>query len=135
MKERILDYIKENSTKPLSVQELEEALALENAEEFKELVVSLNELELEGDLVRTRKNRFGLPDKMNLVKGTLQMHAKGFAFLIPEDENQTDVYIHANDMGSAMNKDKVLVRLEKRIRRTRARKERLFVFWNVQSSP
>ncbi|MFD1386996.1 ribonuclease R [Oceanobacillus oncorhynchi subsp. oncorhynchi] len=114
MKERILDYIKENSTKPLSVQELEEALALENAEEFKELVVSLNELELEGDLVRTRKNRFGLPDKMNLVKGTLQMHAKGFAFLIPEDEDQTDVYIHANDMGSAMNKDKVLVRLEKK---------------------
>lgn len=114
MKDQILEYIKANSTRPYSVQELEEALELENADEFKKMVIALNELELEGDLVRTRKNRFGLPDKMNLVKGTIQMHAKGFAFLIPEDENETDVYIHANDMGSAMNKDKVLVRLEKK---------------------
>ncbi|MFD1067751.1 ribonuclease R [Oceanobacillus locisalsi] len=114
MKERILNYIKENSTKPLSIQELEEGLALEDATEFKELVIALNELELEGELVRTRKNRFGLPDKMNLIKGTIQMHAKGFAFLIPEDENKSDVYIHANDIGSAMNKDTVLVRPEKK---------------------
>ncbi len=128
MKERILDYIKENSTKPLSVQELEESLGLEEASEFKELVIALNELELEGELVRTRKNRFGLPDKMNLIKGTIQMHAKGFAFLIPEDENETDVYIHANDMESAMNKDKVLVRLEKKDTEAPARKERLYVF-------
>lgn len=113
MKEQIINYFKESGTKPLSVQEIEEEFQLENADDFKDLVKALNELELEGELVRTRKNRFGLPDKMNLVKGSIQMHAKGFAFLIPEDEDATDVYIHANDMGSAMNGDKVLVRLEK----------------------
>ncbi|OEH55229.1 ribonuclease R [Oceanobacillus sp. E9] len=113
MKEQIIKYFKESGTKPLSVQEIEEEFQLENADEFKDLIKALNELELEGELVRTRKNRFGLPDKMNLVKGSIQMHAKGFAFLIPEDEDATDVYIHANDMGSAMNGDKVLVRLEK----------------------
>ncbi|MCM3397197.1 ribonuclease R [Oceanobacillus profundus] len=113
MKERILEFFKENDRKPLAVEEIEQELGIEDAVDFKELVKALNALEENGDLVRTRKNRFGLPDKMNLVKGKIQMHAKGFAFLIPEDEDAKDVYIHANDLGSAMNNDKVLVRLEK----------------------
>lgn len=114
MKERLRNYFKENGTKPLSVDELEDVLEVEDAVEFKELVKALNELEENGELVRTRKNRFGLPEKMNLVRGRIQMHAKGFAFLIPDDEDQTDVYIHHSDLASAMNNDKVLVRLEKK---------------------
>ncbi|MGJ9457561.1 ribonuclease R [Oceanobacillus sp. CF4.6] len=113
MKEKILHYFKESGTKPLAVDEIEKELGIDDAVEFKEVIKALNELENDGELVRTRKNRFGLPDKMNLVKGKVQMHAKGFAFLIPEDEETKDVYIHANDLGSAMNNDKVLVRLEK----------------------
>ncbi|WP_339227407.1 ribonuclease R [Oceanobacillus sp. FSL K6-2867] len=113
MKERILEFFKENNMKPLAVDEIERELEIDDSVDFKELVKALNVLEENGDLVRTRKNRFGLPDKMNLVKGKIQMHAKGFAFLIPEDEESKDVYIHANDLGSAMNNDKVLVRLEK----------------------
>lgn len=113
IKDRIRDYFKENTEKPLSVQELEEILTIENAADFKELVISLNELEETGELVRTRKNRYGLPEKMNLVRGSIQMHKKGFAFLIPDNEEQTDVYIHHSDLASAMNNDKVLVRLEK----------------------
>ncbi|MEC5425343.1 ribonuclease R [Virgibacillus sp. C22-A2] len=114
MKDRIRNYFKENGKKPLSVEELEEVLDIDDALEFKELVKALNELEDEGELVRTRKNRFGLPEKMNLVRGRIQMHAKGFAFLIPDDEDQKDVYIHHSDLASAMNKDRVLVRLEKK---------------------
>ncbi|WP_188454077.1 ribonuclease R [Virgibacillus oceani] len=113
-KEKILDFFKENGQRPLSVNELEEVLDFNSADEFKELVKSLNELEDAGELVRTRKNRFGLPEKMNLIRGKIQMHAKGFAFLIPEDEDQRDVYIHHSDLASAMNNDKVLVRLEKK---------------------
>ncbi|MCG1026909.1 ribonuclease R [Virgibacillus halodenitrificans] len=114
MLEKIRDYFKENGTKPLAVDELEEVLNIEDAVEFKELIKALNELEENGELVRTRKNRFGLPEKMNLIRGKIQMHAKGFAFLIPDDPDQTDVYIHHSDLASAMNNDKVLVRLEKK---------------------
>ncbi|GAA0441961.1 ribonuclease R [Lentibacillus halophilus] len=114
MVERVRNYFNEHSEKPLAVDELEEELGLQEAVEFKELVKALNELEESGELVRTRKNRFGLPEKMNLVRGSIQMHAKGFAFLIPDDEKQSDIYIHHSDLSSAMNKDKVLVRIEKR---------------------
>lgn len=113
MKERVLTFFKESGTKPLSVHEIEEALGINNAVEFKELVVALNELEYAGELVMTRKNRYGLPEKMNLVRGRIQMHQKGFAFLLPDDEGIGDVYIHFSDLNSAMNNDKVLVRIEK----------------------
>ncbi|MGP4105495.1 ribonuclease R [Virgibacillus sp. L01] len=114
IKERLRDFFNEHREKPLAVEELEDSLDLKGSDEFKELVKALNELEETGELVRTRKNRFGLPEKMNLVRGRIQMHAKGFAFLIPDDEGQTDVYIHHSDLASAMNNDKVLVRLEKK---------------------
>ncbi|SDQ26865.1 ribonuclease R [Virgibacillus salinus] len=114
IKERLQNFFNEHREKPLAVEELEASLDLKGSDDFKELVKALNELEETGELVRTRKNRFGLPEKMNLVRGRIQMHAKGFAFLIPDDEGQTDVYIHHSDLASAMNNDKVLVRLEKK---------------------
>lgn len=113
MREKLLTFFREKERRPLSVGELEEALGIEEAEEFKELVKTLNQLENSGDLVRTRKNRYGLPEKMNLVLGRLQMHKKGFAFLLPEEEGIEDIYINPSDLNSAMNGDKVLVRREK----------------------
>src|SRR5690625_3013944 len=118
MSEPIMDnirsYFKENVSRPLSVEEIQGVLGIDHAADFKELIKSLNALEASGELVRTRKDRFGLPEKMNLVRGSVQMHKKGFAFLIPDDDEQTDVYIHANDLASAINLDKVLVRLERK---------------------
>lgn len=108
LKQQILNLFKETASKPLSVQELQDTMELGSSDEFKVLMKSLNELEEEGELVRTRKNRFGLPEKMNLIRGRIQMHAKGFAFLIPDEEGSDDVYIHHSDLHSAMNNDKVL---------------------------
>lgn len=111
MKETILESLKENSG-PLSVHELEETIQVDETVEFKKLVIALNELEESGKVIRTRKDRFGLPEKMNLVRGKIQMHKKGFAFLIPDEEGQDDVYINPSDLASSMNNDLVLVRLE-----------------------
>ncbi|WP_208588085.1 ribonuclease R [Gracilibacillus suaedae] len=114
LQQQILNFFNENATKPLSVQEIEEVLELEDADQFTELMKALNALEESGELIRTRKNRYGLPEKMNLIRGTIQMHAKGFAFLIPEDEGMEDVYINHADLASAMNGDKVFVRVDRR---------------------
>lgn len=114
LKEDIIQFFKESGTKPLSVEELQDTFDVDEAIEFKELVKTLNELEAAGKLILTRKNRFGLPEKMNLVRGTIEMNKKGFAFLIPDEEDEKDVYIHSSDLESAMNKDVVIVRLEKK---------------------
>ncbi|MDQ0254615.1 ribonuclease R [Evansella vedderi] len=109
-KERLLTYMKEEADKPLSIKDLEEAMGLDDSSQFKEFVKMLNELEEEGELVRTRSNRYGLPDKMNLLRGEVIMHPKGFAF-VKTEVGQDDVYIAGAEMNGAMNQDKVLVRL------------------------
>ncbi|GAA4718125.1 ribonuclease R [Brevibacillus fulvus] len=114
MKEQdILSFMREQAYHPMTVTELEQAFGITDAEEFKNLVKTLNVLEDRGEIIRTRANRYGVPEKMNLVRGRLQSHAKGFGFVIPEAEGEPDIYIHANDMNGAMHNDIVLARIEK----------------------
>lgn len=61
--DRLLAFMKEEAYKPLTVQELEEMLNIAEADEFKELVKALVALEETGQIVRTRSNRYGLPEK------------------------------------------------------------------------
>ncbi|PSL42780.1 RNAse R [Salsuginibacillus halophilus] len=110
---QLLSYMKHEAAKPLSTKELEEAFEIEESDDFKQLVQDLNALEESGDLVRTRSNRYGLPEKMNLLKGVVQGHQKGFAFILPSEEGYDDVYVPPNELNGAMNKDTVLVRTQK----------------------
>ena len=55
--------MKEEAYKPLTVQELEEALAIEDSADFKNFVKALVKMEEKGLVVRTRSNRYGLPKK------------------------------------------------------------------------
>ncbi|MFV9831214.1 ribonuclease R [Bacillus stercoris] len=109
--EKLLSFMKEEAYKPLTVQELEEMLKITESEEFKELVKALVALEEKGLIVRTRSDRYGIPEKMNLIKGKISAHAKGFAFLLPEDTSLSDVFIPPNELNTAMNGDIVMVRL------------------------
>ncbi|MCY9233510.1 ribonuclease R [Bacillus spizizenii] len=109
--DKLLSFMKEEAYKPLTVQELEEMLNITEAEEFKELVKALVALEEKGLIVRTRSDRYGIPEKMNLIKGKISAHAKGFAFLLPGDTSLSDVFIPPNELNTAMNGDIVMVRL------------------------
>lgn len=109
--QELLDFMRDTAYKPMTYQEMEQHFGIADAAEFKEFLKLLNRLEQEGQVVRTRSERYGIPERMNLLRGRLQAHAKGFAFLIPDDRDHPDVYIHANDLKSAMNGDIVLVRV------------------------
>ncbi|QQE81146.1 ribonuclease R [Alicyclobacillus sp. SO9] len=100
--------------RPLTVQELTEEFQVEAADDFKEFVRLLNEMEDNGDVVRTRTNRYGVPERMNLVVGKLQLKARGFGFLSPDQSDEEDVYVAATDLNGAMSGDRVMVRIEKR---------------------
>ncbi|MEC1477414.1 ribonuclease R [Bacillus haynesii] len=109
--DKLLSFMKEEAYKPLTVQELEEMLEITDSDEYKKLVKALVTLEEKGLVVRTRSNRYGLPEKMNLIKGKVSAHAKGFAFVLPEDSSLDDVFIPPSELNTAMNGDTVLVRL------------------------
>ncbi|MBB6637594.1 ribonuclease R [Cohnella thailandensis] len=109
--QELLGFMRESAYKPMTYQELEKHLEISDAAEFKEFLRMLAELEQDGKIMRTRTERYGVPERMNLIRGRLQAHAKGFAFLLPEDTDHPDLYIHANDLKGAMNGDIVLGRV------------------------
>ncbi len=109
--QELLDFMREKAYKPMTYQELEKHFQIEDADSFREFLKLLNRLEQEGKVLRTRTQRYGVPERMNLLRGRLQAHPKGFGFLIPEEKGHPDVYIHANDLHGAMNGDTILVRI------------------------
>ncbi|MCC7202613.1 MAG: ribonuclease R [Nitrospirae bacterium] len=66
----------------------------------------------DGLIVRIRGDRYGLPEKMNLVTGVLQGHADGYGFVISGTEGIQDVFIPRRSMMGAMHNDKVVARIE-----------------------
>lgn len=109
LKEKILEFMKEEAYKPLTLNELLQELEVEWVMK-KELLKILNELENEGKIIFTRAQRYGIPEKMNLVIGTLDGNQKGFAFLRPDNKELKDIFISPVDMNGAMHGDRVIVR-------------------------
>ncbi|HAJ77520.1 MAG TPA: ribonuclease R [Clostridiales bacterium] len=66
------------------------------------------EFEQSGDLFCDKKGRLYISKKIGLVKGTINGNSKGYAFLVPEDENSEDIFIPAHNLNGALHSDKVL---------------------------
>lgn len=93
METKILGYMKEHPTAPLSADELLQALTLEGAD-LKLFWTVMKELEDRGQVIKTRFNTYGLPAAMGLVVGRCQVTSKGFAFVIPEEKTEDRGSVH-----------------------------------------
>src|SRR5207253_1521653 len=65
-----------------------------------------------------------LPAEAELVTGTLQVHQAGYAFLAREKPDQQDLFIAAENTGTAMNGDKVVARITRDVPYARAKSGR-----------
>ncbi len=110
--QEIRRFMLEKAYKPLTLEELIEAFEV-SEEEREPFIKLLDDLEAEGKIVQTRAKRYGVPERLNLVRGTLQGSSKGFGFVIPDTPNIQDIYIHLNEMNGAMDGDLVLARIHK----------------------
>ncbi|WP_203334284.1 ribonuclease R [Planococcus beigongshangi] len=109
--QRLLSFMREDAYKPLTVQEIEEQFGFEDADEFKELVKTLVKLEEKGLLVRSRANRYGVPERMNLMSGKFIGHPRGFGFVAYDEAGQDDIFIPPTEVNGAINGDRVMVRI------------------------
>lgn len=115
LKEKILDYMRHEAYKPLTAEDLAEALQL-TGDELNEFWSTMEELEHNADIIKTKRDKYGTPERMNLVVGKLSMTSKGFGFVIPdvrETPEETDVFIPLSLMLSAMNNDRVVARVNR----------------------
>ncbi|MGB3964538.1 MAG: ribonuclease R, partial [Tepidanaerobacteraceae bacterium] len=101
--------MREKAYKPMTEGELISALNID-PRETDLLLKTLNYLEKQGLVVKNRRGKYGVPEKMNLIVGKLEGHPGGYAFLLPDDPEIDDIYISREDMNGAMHGDRVLVR-------------------------
>ena len=76
----------------------------------------LKQLVAAGELVEIRGQRYGLPDLMNLIVGTVSTNPRGFAFVDLEDpdpDGAKSVFIAGGNLNQAMHGDRVVVRIER----------------------
>ncbi|EAE3295347.1 ribonuclease R [Listeria monocytogenes] len=114
MEEKIMNLLTSAPDKTFALEDLEIEIALNNADDFKLMVKALVKLEDSGTIVRSRKNRYALPEKMDLVKGTFRAHERGFGFVLPEEKEMDDIFIPPNEVKDAMNGDLVFATITKR---------------------
>jgi len=111
-KEFILEFMRESAYSPMLVEELVDVFEIHKGErtDFYKL---LDGMETEGEIYKNRRNRYGAPERMNLLVGKLQGNQKGYGFLIPDDEEMPDIYISADNKNGAMNNDRIIVKIIK----------------------
>ena len=129
IKDTLVSFMKEPAYNPMGIEELVAIFDIKS-NEYNAFKKTLRIMEREGLIMRTKKDRFMIADPMinnhndskeNLIVGTLQAHAKGFGFLIPDDTEEKDVFIPSNCMNGAINGDKIAVKVTREDTNTRKR--------------
>jgi ribonuclease R len=111
----ILRLIRQRVHHPATARELSKLLKIprEDRHGFKRDLKALTEA---GELLQIGGNRFGLPDKMDLIVGRLHTNPGGFGFVAPENTQRRegkDIFIPAASLTEAMHGDRVVARIER----------------------
>lgn len=112
--ETILDYMRRESYRPLSYNDLREALQL-TAEEEARFSEVMGKLEKEGEIVRTRRDKYGLPEMMNICRGVIKLSQRGYGILVPDQADLPEIFVYGRNLNGAMHQDRVLVRIHERV--------------------
>ncbi len=102
----LLDTYPHRTFKP---KEMARKLGVTKAEyqDFRDLI---KQAAREGKIAKHRGNNFGATNQTTMAEGELHVKTQGYGFLITED-GEEDVFISQRNMGTALNKDIVLVQL------------------------
>jgi len=110
IQEQILALLGSADYRPLDKNELAKALGRKSGVRMG-LNQALHDLERAGEIARIRKNRYVLPPAADLVTGKLHIHQAGYGFLISEKSGEPDIFIAAENTGTAMHGDRVVARI------------------------
>ena len=105
-REYILEYLRAQKS-PVTRDKIAEALSITDEVPLEALRRRLRAMERDGQLVFTRGQSYGLPERMDLLSGTVLGHRDGFGFFKP-DEGGDDLFINNRDMLMYFHGDKVL---------------------------
>ncbi|ACR67656.1 ribonuclease R [Edwardsiella ictaluri] len=116
-REFILMHLAKRKT-PASREELAQELALSSEEALEALRRRLRAMERDGQLIFTRRQCYALPERLDLIKGTVIGHRDGFGFLRSEGQKE-DLYLSPEQMKMCMHGDEILAQVTGTDRRGR----------------
>jgi ribonuclease R len=105
-REEILSVLEDHG-KPLQRRHIVERLDVVSDDSREILRRRLRAMERDGQLVKNRRNAYGLPAKMDLIAGRVSAHRDGYGFVMPDD-GETDLYLSPRQMRSVLHGDRVL---------------------------
>src|SRR5690606_6247525 len=118
-RDQVLAFLEE-AARPRRLDHIAEALGVHGEERVAALEKRLEAMVRDGQLVRNRREGYGLVEKMNLVVGRVHGHADGYGFLIPEQPDAAgDIFLPAREMRKVLHEDRVVVRVSGYDRRGR----------------
>ena len=112
IREQILAILSRKDYRPLNKVEIARKIGVSGRARVA-LRRTLRELERAGEIARIRKDRYILPAEADLVTGRLSLHPAGYGFLTPEKPGEPDVFIAAENIGTAMHGDRVVARISR----------------------
>ncbi len=111
LRKKILDTIKSVDGKKLRRRQLYNLIKVKSLpyEDFKS---TMTELEKEGAILRLKGRKFVLPEENAAVAGVFSLTKNGNGYV--DFSDRPSVFVKRDNIGDAMNGDKVLVRISKR---------------------
>jgi ribonuclease R len=120
IREKVMALLRAPDYRPRDRDEIARALGLQGRDRVAART-TLSDLERAGEIVRIRKNRYVLPSEADLVTGKLSIHQAGYGFLVSEKSGEADIFIAAENTGTAMNGDRVVARISQDVPTRRAK--------------
>lgn len=108
-REFILHYLEERGM-PVTLEELCAEWRIDDDWELEALSRRLRAMERDGQLMRNRRDGYGLISKMNLVTGRVIGHAEGHGFLVP-DEGGENLFLSPRQMRKLLHGDRAVTRV------------------------
>ncbi len=113
MNEKILKLLSRTDYRPSNVPELLKRLGLLPNQQ-QELQQVLRQLEKNGEIVRTKGNRYITSCEADLIPGVLKINRQGKGFLQPDQTGLQEIVVPESATSTALHGDRVLVRRDVR---------------------
>ena len=105
---RVLPLFQDHPRLTFKVQDIERTLRLAKKERVA-LHKQLRDLVRTGEIIKLRQNQYALAAPAAEITGELRVNSQGYGFVRLEDEQE--IFISSKNMGHALHKDTVRVRL------------------------
>ena len=110
----IIRALQETRHGPPSARDLARSLKVDR-DAYRSFRRLLRSMESDGEVFRQRKGRYALPGSFEIVTGVVDVTRAGDGFVMAEAAGEEDVYVPRRHLGSAVEGDRVAVRVERHV--------------------